>query len=129
MNAYVQTALKGVNFCESVRHAWNLIKKHYFKLYLVENLTAIVDWIGFLFIIIANLGTTFFLLYAFYPNMTYYWPALVAVAVFTLFISHVLFVLINIGAVALLHCYILDMDIQQQQNKVTIITPSFMVAY
>jgi hypothetical protein len=68
-------------------------------------------------------------MYVFYPDLEYYWPGIVAVLVFTFFIGHVLFVVIEIGAVAILHCYVLDMDIQHQQQKPQMITPTFMVAY
>jgi len=68
-NAYIQVALMGTNFCTSAKKAFFLILRNAFRFGVVAVLGAMINVIGFLFIIAVSVALGYVILTGLYPEV------------------------------------------------------------
>ncbi|CAK9082418.1 unnamed protein product [Durusdinium trenchii] len=68
-NAYIQIALMGTNFCTSAKKAFFLILRNMFRFGTVAILGAMINVIGFLFIIAVSVALGYVILTGIYPEV------------------------------------------------------------
>lgn len=68
-NAYIQIALMGTNFCTSAKKAFFLILRNAFRFGTVAILGAMINVIGFLFIIAVSVALGYMILTGLYPEV------------------------------------------------------------
>jgi hypothetical protein len=114
----------------SAIESFKLIGKHFFKFVLVNGFTHLFSWVGSIFICLGNLVVSYLLLTAIYPGLNSQITPLAAIAFLTLITTHVFFGVFDIATDTILHCFILDMDLQHQLNgHDNVYPPHFLVKF
>jgi hypothetical protein len=68
-NAYIQTAIKGTNFCRSAKNAFGIITKNFVRFGVVATLGTVIYYLGFVFIMCFTSLMGYFILQGLHPDI------------------------------------------------------------
>ncbi|CAE7514487.1 slc44a4 [Symbiodinium microadriaticum] len=115
-NAYIQIALKGTNFCTSARKAFELILRNIIRFGALSMLGALIRGVGTAFTCTATAITGYFVMQAFYPEIS---PILnILTYVLLGFVTGRLFLNLNsLSCDTIMQCYIISEEAEMKDRS------------
>lgn len=118
-NAFIYMAISSENFCESALNAFCLILKNAAKFSFVETIAKVFMFMCKISIACLTTICGYFLMLVMIPENTpvtdIWWPLIVIFCI-SYIIALVFISVFDVGALTILQCYLIDLDIAKQHN-------------